>query len=119
MIHINILSLHTQLENAADRKGPEHIGQRPLGVGRVHVCRVYRRVLQAVEKHRVVRPSAAPDRHSAVRRVGRAAGPVIDAGRRRHRSQIFPVQTSLGTAAGLEGWCGTVCKVSDFFQHSS
>jgi len=92
-----------QLENAADRKGPEHVGQHSLGVGRVHVCRVYRRVLQAVEEHRIFRPRAAPDGHSAVRHASRIAGPVTDAGRRRHRYRIFPVQTPLGTAVGLEG----------------
>jgi len=69
-----------QLENAADRKRPEHVGQRPLGVGRVHVCRIHRRVLQTVEEHRIVRPRTTPDRHSAVRHVGRATGPVTDAG---------------------------------------
>jgi len=35
-----------------------------------------------VEEHRIVRPRAAPDRHSAVRHAGRTAGPVTDAGRR-------------------------------------
>lgn len=69
----------------------------------MHVGRVHRRVLQTVEEHRVVGPRASPDGHVAVRRAGRAAGPVADAGRRGHRSRLFPVQTPLGTAVGLEG----------------
>lgn len=74
-----------------------------MGVGRLHVRRVDRRVLQAVEEHRVVRASAAPDRHPAVRRAGRAAGQVADAGRRGNRPRLFPVQAPVGTAAGLKG----------------
>jgi len=56
-----------------------------------------------VEKHRVFRPRVTLDRHSAVRHVGRAAGPVIDAGWCRNRSRIFPVQTPLGAAVRFEG----------------
>jgi len=48
----------------------------------VHVGRVHRRVLQAVEEHRIVRPRAASDRYSAVRHASFIAGPVTDAGRR-------------------------------------
>lgn len=69
----------------------------------MHVYRVDRRVFQAVEEHRVIRSRAPPDRHSAVRHVSRAAGPVADAGRCGYRSRLFPVQTPMGTAFGLEG----------------
>lgn len=93
-----------QPENAADRQGPGHdAGQRALGTGSVHVDRVDHRVLQTVEEHRVVGSSAASDRHPAVRHVGRPAGPVADAGRRRNRHQLFPVQAPVGTAARLQG----------------
>lgn len=75
-----------QPENAADLERPGHVGPRPLGVSRVHVRHVDRRVFQAVEEHRVVRPRAAPDRYAAFCRARRAAGPVTDAGRRRNGS---------------------------------
>lgn len=71
-----------QCENAADRKGPEHIGQRSLGVGSVHAGRDHRRVLQAVEEHRIIRPRAASDRYFAVRHASFTAGPVTVARRR-------------------------------------
>jgi len=77
----NIFYRIAQRENAANRKGPKHIGQRSLGIGRMHVCRVHRRVLQAVEEHRIVRPRVASDRYSAVRHASNTAGPVTDVGR--------------------------------------
>lgn len=69
----------------------------------MHVRRMDGRVFQAVEEHRVVGPRAAPDCHPAVRHVGRAPGPVADAGRCEHRARLFPVQAPVGTAPGLKG----------------
>lgn len=95
-----------QPENAADHQGADgrhDAGQRALGAGRVHADRVDRRVLQAVEKHRVVRPRAPPDGHAAIRHVGGAADPVAHVGWRGRRSQLLPVQTPMGAAARLEG----------------
>lgn len=95
-----------QPENAADHQradGGHGAGQRALGTSLVHADRVNRRVLQAVEKHRVVRPRTPPDGHAAVRHVGSAAGPVANVGRRGPRSRLLPVQTPMGAAARLEG----------------